>query len=409
MKKRIVSLIALVFVILSVSALYSCSAKGTPEEGTVTRMTVDINPSIEFMVDDQNKVVSVTALNDDGSILIAGEVLIGKTPEEAAEAVIEIAAETGYLVGGNAEADENTVKISVSGDSKYAEDLLAKVESGVGEKLTELDISGKIEKVAALNTEALKALALETSLYTEEELAEMDDSELYRVIAAGRIETAELLTAEMREAYYTAKEYKISFVEREETAKIIEEMGGIYSLITAGYRTALTAYSEAITALDNFRYETLVSPESSYQKSLEELRQAKSDFLIEKNYVATLDVNGETYASATVSLQLTEENYEKALAAYEAMGESANAALEQLIATLRQCEAALISIEESFSPDITAELTAKATEMESTLNASKDAFFAEFETAHKDDIASLEATLVARKQALIDGVNADAE
>jgi hypothetical protein len=37
------------------------------------------------MIDDQNKVVSVTALNDDGGILIVGEAFVGKTPEEAVE------------------------------------------------------------------------------------------------------------------------------------------------------------------------------------------------------------------------------------------------------------------------------------------------------------------------------------
>ena len=35
--------------------LASCKkSEPTPPEGTYTRMTVDINPSVEFMVDDQN-------------------------------------------------------------------------------------------------------------------------------------------------------------------------------------------------------------------------------------------------------------------------------------------------------------------------------------------------------------------
>ena len=72
MKKRIFSLALVILMVVSMLAFTSCN-KAKPEEGTVTRMTVDINPSVEFMVDDQNKVVSVTALNDDGSILIAGE------------------------------------------------------------------------------------------------------------------------------------------------------------------------------------------------------------------------------------------------------------------------------------------------------------------------------------------------
>ena len=112
MKRRIVCLLMAVIMLLSSMVFVSCGSKD-PKEGTVTRMTVDINPSVEFMVDDENKVVSVTALNDDGSILIVGEAFIGKTPEEAVELMVSIAAETGYLVQGNVEATENTVKISV--------------------------------------------------------------------------------------------------------------------------------------------------------------------------------------------------------------------------------------------------------------------------------------------------------
>lgn len=76
MKTRMLSLI-LCFLLLAGIALplSSCSKGKKPPEGTYTRMTVDVNPSIEFMVDDENKVASVTALNDDGSILIAGEAI----------------------------------------------------------------------------------------------------------------------------------------------------------------------------------------------------------------------------------------------------------------------------------------------------------------------------------------------
>lgn len=89
MKTRMLSLI-LCFLLLAGIALplSSCSKGKKPPEGTYTRMTVDVNPSIEFMVDDENKVASVTALNDDGSILIAGEAFVGKTPEEATQLVI---------------------------------------------------------------------------------------------------------------------------------------------------------------------------------------------------------------------------------------------------------------------------------------------------------------------------------
>ncbi|MBQ8849164.1 MAG: hypothetical protein IJ011_02380 [Clostridia bacterium] len=407
MKKRIVCLTLTIMMLLSSLVLVSCG-NAEPEEGTVTRITVDINPSVEFMVDDENKIISVTALNDDGSILIVGETFVGKTPEEAVELMVSVAAETGYLVEGNVEASENTVKISVSGDTKYAEELIKDVEKKASDTLKKLDINGQIEKVEALNTEALRALALSTSLYTEEELTAMTDEQLYDVIAQGRIETALLLTEEMRNAYYSAKEYKISFAEKEEVAKVIESLGGIYTLTHTAYKTALDVYSSAITELDELRYDLLVSPESEYQKSLVKLREAKVDLLKQKTYVASLEVNGEEYVYATATLQLSEENYDKALAAYEELGIQANTAMESLIATLRQAEGKLTEIEDTlFDENIETTLAEKATEMEANLNAVKDSFFAEFETAHAEDITMVENALLEKKQELKASVEAN--
>lgn len=400
MKKRFICLSMALIMILSSLVLVSCG-NSTPEEGTVTRMTVDINPSVEFMVDDENKVVAVTALNDDGSILIVGETFIGKTPEEAVELMVSIAVETGYLVEGSIEANENTIKISVSGNTKYAEKLFKDVEKKASDTLKKLDINGQIEKIEALNSEALRSLALSTSLYTEEELASMTDDQLYAVIAQSRIETALLLTEEMRNVYYAAKEYEISFAEREEVAKIIDSIGGIYTITHTTYKTALDVYSSAITRLNELRYELLVSPESEYQKSLVKLREAKVDLLKQKTYVASLEVNGEEYVSATVNLQLNEEAYDKALAAYEEFGRQANAAMETLIATLREAETRLTELEDTlFDENIKAKLAEKAAETETNVNKAKDAFFAEFEAAHSEDITTIENSLIAKKQEL---------
>ncbi len=400
MKKRLISIFLLCTLFLTAISFTSCSDV-KPEEGSITRMTVDINPSVEFMIDDQNKIVSVTALNDDGSILIVGEAFLGKTPEEAVEMMVTLASDTGYLLQGNAEASENTVKISISGDSKYAEQLKKDITEKANDALKALDINGKVEKVEALKIEALRQMALSTSLYTEEEISAMDEGQLYKVISAGRIETALLMTEEMRSAYYSAKEYKISFAERAENARIIKELGGIYNLTHTAYKTALDVYGTAITELDNFRYEMLVSPESEYQKSLTELREAKVKLLKQKNYTASLDVNGEEYASATVTLQLSEENYNKMLAAYEKIGTDLNAALEALIAKLRQAETKLTDLEDTlFDENIEAKLQEKASDIEASLNVAKDGFFAEFESAHAEDIATIEQTLLAQKQQL---------
>ena len=388
--------------------LASCNkSEPTPPEGTYTRMTVDINPSVEFMVDDQNKVVSVTALNDDGSILIAGEAFVGKTPEEATRMVVSLATDAGYLVKGEIHV-ENTdesqkVEISVSGNSDYAKELAKNVKSDVEKYLKDNKITATVESVKAKTLDEMRKVVIEDGLFTEDEVKDMTEEQLYKALAAGRIETAQLLTAEMREAYYRAKDYKISFVEKQATADIISGMGATYKVLMSGYSTALAAYSTSIDKLDALRYSLLVDPESAYQKALASLRDAKEDLLKEKKLIFSVKDGDKTYAEISASFKLSEETYNKALKAVEDAGAAANKAMETAIAALREIETQLKALEEKLreNEDISAKLTAEAQNLEDTLNKAKDNFFAEFEAAHKSDIEKAEADLEAKKQELI--------
>ena len=388
--------------------LASCKkSEPTPPEGTYTRMTVDINPSVEFMVDDQNKVVSVTALNDDGSILIAGEAFVGKTPEEATRMVVSLATDAGYLVKGEIHV-ENTdesqkVEISVSGNSDYAKELAKNVKSDVEKYLKDNKITATVESVKAKTLDEMRKVVIEDGLFTEDEVKNMTEEQLYKALAAGRIETAQLLTAEMREAYYRAKDYKISFVEKQATADIISGMGATYKVLMSGYSTALAAYSTSIDKLDALRYSLLVDPESAYQKALASLRDAKEDLLKERKLIFSVKDGDKTYVEISASFKLSEEVYNKALKAVEDAGAAANKAMETAIAALREVEAQLKALEEKLreNEDISAKLTAEAQNLEDTLNKAKDNFFAEFEAAHKSDIEKAEADLEAKKQELI--------
>lgn len=402
--KRIISLIMSLTLVFAALALTSCGGTN-PEEGSYTRMTVDINPSIELMIDDDGKVASVTALNDDGAVIVAGEAIVGKTPEEALELVLTVATDTGYLVKGNAEVGDNTVKLSVSGDSAYAKKLAASIESKAKKVLDSLDIEGKIEKAEALTSDALRALALECGSYTEEELADMSDDQLCAVIAESRIETALLLTEELREAYNAAKAHRITFAESEATAAVIKELGGIYAITHTAYKSALDLYSSAIDALDELRYSTLVDPDSEYQKALVSLREAKTELLTQRTYTASLEKDGEEYASASVTLALSEEKYNKAITAFEQIGKAANDAILALIDNLEEAEAALVELEETlFDDNIEKTLKEKASELEAAVNSAKDSFFADFEAAHGDDISAIESSLLAKKQELKDKI-----
>lgn len=405
MKRIVAVILTLAMGIASLAVLTSCG-KQEPKapEGTVTRMQVDINPSIELMVDDENKVVSVTALNDDGSVLIAGEAFVGLTAEEAVELVVSLATETGYIVRGSVSAGENEVKISVSGHSEYAKKLKENAQKKAEDFLKESGITATVTVVEGMKMEALRALASETSGVTEEEIAAMSENDLYKVIAAGRIETALLLTDEMREAYYTARDYEISFAEREETAEIIRGLGTLYETTYNTYKELLDRYRAAIRTVEEARYDNLVSPDSEYQKALTRLRESKAELLKGKKLVASVGTDDENYLTFTAQLRLSEENYERALATVEALGEAANRAFDTAIAAMKSVEALLAAQEEKFMSNevFTQQLTNRAQEIETAINTAKRDAFAAFENAHKEDINNTLATLQERKNALID-------
>lgn len=409
MNKKIISLLLVVILVVGCClTVVGCDSFGGKNPET-TRMTVDINPSIEFMVDADNKVISATALNDDGSIILAGEAFVGKTSEEAVELVVSLATDTGYIVKGNVEADANNVKISVSGDTKFAENMAKKAEEKVNNFFEKSGINGQVEKVEALKIDALKELAKHNSIYSEEEIAQMSEEQLLKVIALGRVETAELLSEDLREAYFIAKEHEINIVERELTGNIIKGINATYQITHIAFETALNAYSTAIDKVDEMRYNLLVSPESAYQKSLVDLRNAKAELLKQKTFVASLDVNGETYASASLTLQLSEENYNKMLQAYEDAGTAINNQLVALIDSAKALETTLVEWEQEHfsSDDITAALQENAQKLEDDLNAKKDAYFTAFEEAHKSDIQKAEQDLKDVKAKLIAQINGE--
>lgn len=401
MKKRFLSLCAAFALGATMFSFGGCS-----KAAENTRMTVDINPSVELMVDKDNKVVSVTALNDDAAIILQGTAFVGKTSDEAVKGVVEVATETGYIVKGEVEVGENNVKISVSGDTKWAKDLYKDAEKRVNEYLESSGIKATVERVDALKTEALKQLAKHNSTYTEEEIAGMNDEQLLNVIAIGRVETAQLVSEEVRQAYFAAKEYEISLATSTATKDLIYAMNSAYAVAYAGYGIALDTYSAAIKKLDDARYNALVSPDSAYQKLLVQLREKKAEILAQKQLIISIKAGNSSVdiTIATGDLTKYEAAYDKLVADLEAAGKAANDGLTSLIELMKQGEKSMKDLQAKFPADITDQLNAKASEIDAKANKVKDEFFARFEEAHKADFDAMNKALADAKAKLIENV-----
>ena len=298
MLQRAAALVLSAAMAVGAGALAGCGPK---EEDAALRMTVDINPSVEFILDEENRVLSVAALNDDGAILIAGEAFVGKTAEEAVRMVVSISAETGYLVKGELNADENGVTVSLTGDAAAADEAYRKIESAVNGFLEDSGIAAAVERGEALKLDALRAMVLAADpTLTEEAVSAMSETELLNALKAARIETAELLTEELRQAYLAAKEYEFTFAQKEATAEIIDGMDAAYQSIKSSYSELLEGYRKAIAAVEEARFDAFASQDSAYQRAMNELRDAKTALLKQKNLVAQMEEGMEKDAAMIV-------------------------------------------------------------------------------------------------------------
>lgn len=117
-KKTFISIIAGACVLALVIGIAAIVVNNNKDKDQVSYVAVDINPSVEFLVDKDGKVVTVIPENEDAQILLAGEELEGLTFEAAIDKVGTLAVKCGYLKN-----DNNQVTITVSGSVELSASL----------------------------------------------------------------------------------------------------------------------------------------------------------------------------------------------------------------------------------------------------------------------------------------------
>lgn len=120
--------LATVFVLAIVVTLVFMSTPATPV--IASTITVDINPSIQITLDDDDFVINVTAVNADGEKIISRDIKYsGLTLDRCIEILIEKAYEQGYIVDST---EENVILIRVDSENPEAK---SRIEAQLETKL----------------------------------------------------------------------------------------------------------------------------------------------------------------------------------------------------------------------------------------------------------------------------------
>lgn len=128
--KKITSMI--LTLVLAVGMCLGFTACGSSEESAgkaETLVMLDINPSIELTIDENEKVVSVYGANEDGQVLLYQQTgIVGADIEKAVQKITDLAIELGYV-----SSDNKVINTSVvSSDEKKAD----KIENKINAKIT---------------------------------------------------------------------------------------------------------------------------------------------------------------------------------------------------------------------------------------------------------------------------------
>ena len=219
MKKKIFSFLTAICLLLPCAFTLTACKK---DDDTSKVMNINLNPEVEFVLNKENKVVSVNALDDDGNHIVslafnaetAKSAFEGLTAEEAAELFLDLAEQNGYLITG----DEEEISIKISGEAdKLLNKVKEKAQTFFNQNNLSVDITtGKVEKSEII--EQVKGCLKE---YTDSQLNEMSQEELIELLKNSRKETADLFTQELKDAYYNMRAEKLNTAELEKLYDLI--------------------------------------------------------------------------------------------------------------------------------------------------------------------------------------------
>ena len=379
------------------------------EESAVVQLNV--NPSISFVVDEDGTVISVYGENDEGKMIVSGEVFIDLSIEQAIKKIIELENKTGYLVSGNVGDEENQISVSIEGNSEELINLLnEKVHNTVTIICDELNIKENLEIVKTKAKESLvdRALELDPTL-SKEEAEKMNSQELLKYITACQIEKVSIPTEDLEELYNFYKLQEIKLIEKEETKVVIDGLDLTYQSLKMSYNQMYNTLIEAQKTMNDSYVEWFIKEDSAYQCALRAYQEAKTKVLVLENQISKM--SDDDPMKSLKELELS--GYVQTLSISEQTLNTAKLAATNIVEGLNMAiEMALVNMEQlyfSLPKEIKTKITESLSNLETKINTVKNNAFEEFETKYKAEIENAMISLQAQKQMLIDSLKDDNE
>lgn len=285
-KKLTIGMLSAAVVAGATATLTGCGGGDDPDKLQV--MNLSVNPGIEFIVDEEDKVVSVTADNEDGAyILDKFTEFTGMSAKDAALKFLELSEQYGFVVSGSTNGEKIT--ISVSGEG--AEELYNDVKSKVSAKVSELGM--QVAKMVEIGEDELEEIIAECyQEFSEEEIDDLSEERMLELLKKSREETEGLYTEDERLAYYKDRAQKVIEAKITAIKEYISEsvpaatqaiVQPVVLVLDAAYTQIQSAYTTINNTLEtlntniNSKLSTYIAEKEEYLAAVEAYRAAVED------------------------------------------------------------------------------------------------------------------------------------
>lgn len=333
---RIICYVVAMIMLLCVAVLmFGC--KNTKDDQT-TVMNMSINPEVEFILDKNNKVVSVSAKNDEGNFIIAKASFEGLSAEEAAKLFVKISNENGFI------AQVGDLKIEISGDK--AQELFNNVKANVEIYIDQegLNISIDFEKISREELENLLESCMKE--LSDEQIKALKNDEIIAKLKEMRDQTKDLNTQKLKDMYY---EFRAQAIEKAQFDAYIEAI----KASTIFNKDQIIAYynelTQKIVAMQKEFVDEFMAVSSDYQQKMQEFIIAKQELLQARIDGATEEI----LRQKEQALKLVETHLDAAERAAELAIGNVKATFETVKTTLKAAlDAVMKSLPDSINGSI---------------------------------------------------------
>lgn len=242
-KSKLSFILVILMLVPVILALTACNSGEQKEESSSEKvLTLEMNPTVSFVVDNDNKITNVSLDNEDAGNIFVDVDFVGKDVDSAIQIFIENSAITGHV--------NTNVTVKVGGSNSIdVTNLKNKVKAKVEETFSSLGIDANVELQDVSSEDLINKIKYLAKDYTDSELKELSYEDLIKLYNE-------------RQSYYKGLAY--SQVKEIET---FLNSGTLDSAIDSA-RTALETAQKTIEGLPDIAKET----------AQEQLNLAKKNF-----------------------------------------------------------------------------------------------------------------------------------